>query len=340
MQTLFSANYDQHFIDEYGVKDSSSYALLRRLKGAAFDPVSIFTYHYRPFDYRWIYYRIGITSRPASEVMTHLMKQNLALITVRQFAEDADFSHVFVTKGLTDIRITVSNRGTCYIFPLYIYAEEPENSVKQTSLDGTSDEPNDKTHGSTGQTPNFKAEFVQFISTKYPSKPEPEDILNYIYAVLHSPYYRKRYNTFLKKDFPRIPFTDDYDSFMKLSALGKSLVANHLLQVDYGESEVGRYPLGGENKVTKVVFDKSSNRLFINERQYFENVSPEIFSMNVGGYQVVSKWLGDRVGKVLSYSDLEKFQKILNSLASTSVLMSEIDTVFYNATIDDQVRPT
>jgi hypothetical protein len=53
--------------------------------------------------------------------------------------------------------------------------------------------------------------------------------------------------------------------------------------------------------------------------------------MNIGGYQVVSKWLGDRVGRVLSYSDLQKFQKILNSLAFTLRLMKKIDKVFCRA---------
>jgi hypothetical protein len=338
MQTLFSGNYDQHFIEEYRVKDSSSYPLLKRLKVATFDPNSIFAYHYRPFDYRWVYYKLGITSRPASKVMSHLMKKNLALITVRQFAEDIDFSHAFVTNGLTDIRITVSNRGTCYIFPLYTYVEVSKNNVKQTRLNSTSNEPNVVAYDSNGFAPNFKDEFSEFISTKYSSKPEPEDILGYIYAILYSPFYRKRYNTFLKKDFPRIPFTDDYDSFMRLATLGKSLVANHLLQVDYGDSEVGRYPQKGENKITKVDFNKSSNRLFINEKQCFENVSYDIFSMNIGGYQVVYKWLRDRVGKVLSYSDLEKFQKILNSLAHTLRLMNKIDSIFCNAHICEEAQ--
>jgi predicted helicase len=33
----------------------------------------------------------------------------------------------------------------------------------------------------------------------------PEYLLDYIYAVLHSPNYREKYKEFLKIDFPRIP---------------------------------------------------------------------------------------------------------------------------------------
>ena len=33
----------------------------------------------------------------------------------------------------------------------------------------------------------------------------PIDLLDYIYAVLHSPTYRETYKEFLKTDFPRVP---------------------------------------------------------------------------------------------------------------------------------------
>ena len=41
----------------------------------------------------------------------------------------------------------------------------------------------------------------------------PIDILDYIYAVLHSPTYREKYKEFLKIDFPRVPYPKDKDTF-------------------------------------------------------------------------------------------------------------------------------
>jgi len=35
----------------------------------------------------------------------------------------------------------------------------------------------------------------------------PEDVFAYVYALLHCPTYRSRYEAFLKRDFPRIPIT-------------------------------------------------------------------------------------------------------------------------------------
>ncbi|KOR27376.1 hypothetical protein TI05_19150, partial [Achromatium sp. WMS3] len=64
------------------------------------------------------------------------------------------------------------------------------------------------------RTPNLNAEIVKQIADKlsltFTNEKEatkntfaPIDILDYIYAVLHSPTYRQKYQEFLKIDFPR-----------------------------------------------------------------------------------------------------------------------------------------
>ena len=52
-----------------------------------------------------------------------------------------------------------------------------------------------------------------------------ENIFHYVYAVLHNPAYRKKYELNLKRDFPRIPF---YEDFGKWSAWGKALMELHI----------------------------------------------------------------------------------------------------------------
>ncbi len=51
------------------------------------------------------------------------------------------------------------------------------------------------------------------------------DIFHYIYAVLHSPDYRKKYELDLKREFPRIPL---YADFWKYAEAGKKLMELHL----------------------------------------------------------------------------------------------------------------
>jgi predicted helicase len=51
------------------------------------------------------------------------------------------------------------------------------------------------------------------------------DIFHYTYAVLHNPIYRQKYEQNLKRDFPRIPF---YDNFPQWVTWGKQLMELHI----------------------------------------------------------------------------------------------------------------
>jgi predicted helicase len=58
----------------------------------------------------------------------------------------------------------------------------------------------------------------------------PEDLLDYIYAVLHSKTYRENYKEFLKIDFPRVPFDVSKTVFRNMLELGRELRSWHLLE--------------------------------------------------------------------------------------------------------------
>lgn len=64
--------------------------------------------------------------------------------------------------------------------------------------------------------------FTKHYRTKKISK---EQIFHYVYAVLHNPKYRTKYELNLKREFPRIPF---YEDFYKWSTWGKELMAMHI----------------------------------------------------------------------------------------------------------------
>ncbi|GAA8177928.1 hypothetical protein NP0157_12910 [Helicobacter pylori] len=78
-------------------------------------------------------------------------------------------------------------------------------------------------------TENFTPEFRSFIDNHYSHHFEPLEILGYIYALLYSPNYRKRYKEFLKADYPKILFTKNKDLFRALSLLGIELIGLHVL---------------------------------------------------------------------------------------------------------------
>ena len=166
----------------------------------------------------------------------------------------------------------------------------------------------------------------------------PIDILDYIYAVLHSPTYREKYKEFLKIDFPRVPYPTNQDTFWKLVELGGDLRKVHLLESPVVEDFITTYPINGDNEVTRRLTkrspgfeftdkEKGIGRVWINDEQYFDQVPEKAWNFYIGGYQPAEKWLKDRRDRTLSYEDILHYQKIIKALMETDRLMQEIDKV-------------
>ncbi|MFA5815097.1 MAG: type ISP restriction/modification enzyme [Bacteroidales bacterium] len=153
----------------------------------------------------------------------------------------------------------------------------------------------------------------------------PIDILDYIYAVLHSPTYREKYKEFLKIDFPRVPYPKDVDTFWRLVKLGGELRQLHLLESPVVEKRITTYPQAGSNLVDKLRFE--NGKVWINAVQYFDNVPQVAWDFYIGGYQPAQKWLKDRKGRELSFEDILHYQKIIVALAETDRLMKEVDKI-------------
>lgn len=67
--------------------------------------------------------------------------------------------------------------------------------------------------------------YNQFVKQYGKKSMTKEAIFHYIYAVLHNPVYRKNYELNLKREFPRIPF---YENFKQWSDWGKRLMDLHI----------------------------------------------------------------------------------------------------------------
>jgi len=301
--------------------------------------------HYRAFDLRDIYYHPAIVELPRFNVMRHLVKgENIALNTNRQV--NGIFRHVLCTKQIiTDCTISGATRERSSTFPLYLYPEETAASLFDATA--LSPWPPDPAHGN--RVPNLSPEFVRTTEEKLglPFDPlqrhsehskesfGPEDLLAYLYALLHSPTYRERYAEFLKIDFPRVPLTSDVALFWRLVALGRELIALHLLESPAVAQPITSYPIPGNNEVApKGSYPQYTppnpaqsigGRVYINKAQYFEGVPEDVWAFQIGGYQVLDKWLKDRRGRLLTFDDLLHYQKVIVALQETMRLMAEID---------------
>ena len=248
-----------------------------------------------------------------------LVGENLGLITVRQVAENA-FNHVLVAKSIVDMRITTSNKGTGYFFPLYLYPDEEQENIG----------------GETVRKPNMNADITKTIAEKLCLRFTPEktndagtfaplDLLDYIYATLHSPTYRKKFREFLKIDFPRVPFPRDKKQFRALAKLGAELRALHLMESAKLDNLITTYPEPGDNTITSIKFDNGKAR--INATQYFGNIPPVAWSFPIGGYLPAQKYLKDRKGRTLTPDEIHHYQQIIVALVETAGVMGEIDKV-------------
>lgn len=311
---------------EFKIKDSrrvSKEGRLDDLRNAR--AKGVMKVHFRPFDFNFMYQfdkNEHWINSPRNDVMQHFVKgNNIGLVVARQCADD--WKYVLCTKYANDFNLTgtAGRYGSGYTFPLYIY---PETNSQQTI------------EQSEARRPNLKAEIVNQIAKNlgltFTNEKEttentfsPIDILDYIYAVLHSPTYREKYKEFLKIDFPRVPYPKDQDSFWKLVKLGGEIREIHLLESPTVENYITQYPIDGDNMVGKPQF--KDGKVYINEIQYFDNVPQVAWEFYIGGYQPAQKWLKDRKGRKLEFDDILHYQKIIVALSETDRLMKEIDKI-------------
>ena len=278
---------------------------------------------YRPFDDRFTYYTgksKGFHCMPRGEVMQHFLKgENIGLVLNKAHRNES-YQHTFISRNITDFHVIETAHANPYIFPLYIY---PKRSI-QITLDQTERTPN--------LNPAIVQQIAQKIGLKFTNEKEqdpatfaPIDLLDYIYAVLHSPTYRETYKEFLKIDFPRVPYPKDAATFWALVALGGELRQIHLLESPKVEKYLTQYPADGDNVVRKLKYENGN--VYINETQHFANVPPVAWEFYIGGYQPAQKWLKDRKGRELGFEDILHYQKIIVALVETDRIMGEVDKV-------------
>ena len=283
---------------------------------------------YRPFDKRFIFYENKLVWRTVEQVMRHfLVGDNIGLTLCRQFKASENYYHSFITKNIFESSL-VSNKTSeiGYGFPLYLYPD-----TKQSDIDDNQQ-----------RKPNLDPDIVKTIAERLGLRFTPEaeddadtfapiDLLDYIYAVLHSPAYRERYKEFLKIDFPRVPYPTEKKQFRRLVKLGGELRALHLMESPTLDDLITGYNQPGDHKVEAPQYKITDHKtrlgaVHINQTQHFSDVPETAWNFYIGGYQPAQKWLKDRKGRTLTSDDIGHYQKIIVALTETARLMREIDT--------------
>ncbi|MDP1809211.1 MAG: type ISP restriction/modification enzyme, partial [Actinomycetota bacterium] len=276
---------------------------------------------YRPFDARQIYYHDAVIERSRRAVMRHMLKNNLGLSLVRR-PEIGQFEHVFCTEQPITHH-SVSLKEVNYLFPLYLY--EAEKSARRGPITTMMLFEPAAVYGA--RRPNLSEKVVETLTATYGRQPAPEEIFYYIYGVLYSPAYRTKYAEFLRSDFARIPLTSDVEVFQAVGKLGQRLVELHLVKSKELSSPTTKFRGSGDNLVEKPIF-QSSGRIYINEAQYFDGVAEEEWKYQIGGYQVLEKWLKDRKGRRLSADDIRHYCRTATAIKRTIEIQAELGAVY------------
>ncbi|GAA7603381.1 hypothetical protein JP0079_00780 [Helicobacter pylori] len=235
---------------------------------------------------------------PTNPKTPNQTRKNVALNTPRQLKNnDKSWTQCFISSCINDQGLSSGGNGTGVNYPLYQFRD-----------------PN--------YTENFTPEFRSFIDKRYNHSFEPLEILGYIYALLYSPNYRKRYEDFLKADYPKILFTNNKDLFRALSLLGIELIGLHVLNqesLNYSfeklkDATIGESYYKEAHERNPIISQKPSHneqRLYINHSAYFSGVSQEIYDYRIGGYCVLDKYLKSHKNESCDFDHVTRIIKVI-----------------------------
>ena len=280
---------------------------------------SISKISYRPFDLRFSEFSEITMDYPRRELLENVFqRENYCLNVVRQ-TKQSEWKQVLIS-NYPSPAVYVEIKDGSTVFPLWTY--ETEGLRRE----------------------NLSPAFRDYLDARYDHHYSPEEILGYIYAVLHAPAYRKKYAEFLRLDFPRIPFAEEAEHFEALSQLGWALVRAHLMR-DLPRTGFGELQGRGDCMVEHVRRSEEDRRVSINEAQGFAPVPEDVWNFHIGGYRVLDKYLKSRKGRKhfspqgrdagrpypLTLDEVTHIGRICDALSFTVRRMEEIDTAYAQA---------
>lgn len=212
---------------------------------------------------------------------------------------------VIIANTIPDVQLMFN--GQC--FPLYwyekkeslggLFIEEPEEYIRH---DAITDEALDVFRRAYPRAFDAHGKSPARMKKEGGLELNKEDIFYYIYGILHSPEYRQRFETNLKKELPRIPLAKDFKAF---SRAGRRLAQLHL---DYENAEPYSLAVRGDasnpGRVQKMKWGKRKDpetgkkvddytTLIYNESLTFSDIPEAANEYKVNGRSPL-EWMIDR----------------------------------------------
>ncbi|CEG55682.1 DEAD/DEAH box helicase [Legionella fallonii] len=280
----------EDIIDTDSKKISWSRALkkdAKQNKEYIFESESMVQSMYRPFFTQWMYFnrRLNEMVYQMPKIFPTRKHRNFVIMTTG-IGASKEFSSL-----ICDVVPNYHMHDTGQCFPLYWYEKVEENSnIKSDSLayfdgyirhDAISDWALQK----------FRGHYQDSLICK-------EDIFWYVYGILHSPEYKQRFSTNLKKMLARIPLAKDFRAFCDA---GRQLGKLHL-----NYESIAPYPLIEDKKiasntnffVSKMVFGKKDGKpdkttIVFNDLFTFRDIPLNAYDYVVNGKSAI-EWIMER----------------------------------------------
>ncbi|MDM8567994.1 N-6 DNA methylase [Thiotrichales bacterium HSG1] len=118
-----------------------------------------------------------------------------------------------------------------------------------------------------------------------------QDIFHYTYAVLHNPAYRQKYQLNLKREFPRLPY---YDNFQQWVAWGQKLMDQHINYETAKKYKLKRIDIdSNKTNKPKLKADKEAGKIHLDQLTTLQGI-PEIAWTYKLGNRSALEWILDQ----------------------------------------------
>jgi predicted helicase len=282
--TLKNADFkEKHFIKWDA--DLDSYA--NRTIEKEFEENNIVESIYRPFTKQFLYFDKHFNGRTYQ--WFNIFNRNYSNIFMA--ISSIGFNKEFQVLASNDI-VCLDCLEKTQCLPLYVYDKEgnPHDNITDWALNQFQNH-YENLRGFKNLAGLTKANTFQQSEFKPWFEIQKLDIFDYVYAVLHNPAYREKYQQNLKREFPRIPFYDDFEQWVEW---GKQLMDLHL----YYET-VEPYPLKRQDLTlakipkTKLKADKEQGLIFIDDNTILSEIPASAWDYKLGNRSAL-EWVLDQ----------------------------------------------
>ena len=119
------------------------------------------------------------------------------------------------------------------------------------------------------------------------------DIFHYIYALLHHPTYRERYQMNLRRDLPHIPFAPEFWEFVKAGRRFAEIHVHYEDQPQYKLDLIETPDMPLEWRVEQMRFSKDKTQIRYNDFLTVAGIPAEVFQYRLGNRSAL-EWVVDQ----------------------------------------------